>query len=76
MNHTNIEVKEVSNNKFSALHSKMDEYIEQKEIPCAITLVYQNDEVIFCEKSGMAEKFPSYRKLKTKSIKYEQWLFQ
>ncbi|MHA1499260.1 MAG: serine hydrolase domain-containing protein [Promethearchaeota archaeon] len=55
MNHTNIEVKEVSNNKFSALHSKMDEYIEQKEIPCAITLVYQNDEVIFCEKSGMAD---------------------
>ena len=55
MNHTNIEVKEVSNNKFSALHSKMDEYVEQKQIPCAITLVYQNDEVIFCEKSGMAD---------------------
>jgi len=55
MNHTNIEVKEVSNNKFSALHSKMDEYVEQKEIPCAITLVYQNDDIIFCEKSGMAD---------------------
>ena len=55
MNSTNIKVKEVKNDKFKALHSKMVEYVEQKHLPCAITLVYQNDEVIFCEKSGMAD---------------------
>ncbi|GAG58450.1 unnamed protein product, partial [marine sediment metagenome] len=55
MNHTNIEVKEVKNDKFKVLHSKMVEYVEQKELPCAITLVYQNDEIIFCEKCGMAD---------------------
>ena len=46
MNHTNIEVKEVKNDKFKILHSKMVEYIEQKKLPCAITLVYQNNEII------------------------------
>ena len=55
MNNTNIEVKEVKNDKFKVLHSKMDEYVDQKELACAITLVYQNDEVIYCGKSGMAD---------------------
>jgi len=55
MNHINIEVKEVKNDKFNVLHSKMVEYVEQKQLPCAITLVYQNDEIIYCEKSGMAD---------------------
>jgi len=53
MNHINFEVKEVKNDRFNILHSKMVEYIEQGGLPCAITLVYQNDEIIFCEKSGM-----------------------
>ena len=55
LNNANIEVKEVKNDKFNALSSKMVEYTEQKELPCAITLVYQNDEIIFCEKQGMAD---------------------
>ena len=55
MNHINIEVKEVKNDKFNVLHSKMVEYIEQKKLPCAITLVYQNDKIIYCEKQGMAD---------------------
>jgi CubicO group peptidase (beta-lactamase class C family) len=33
----------------------MVEYVEQKKLPCAITLVYQNDEIIYCEKQGMAD---------------------
>ena len=49
MNHINIEVKEVKNDKFNVLHSKMVEYIEQKKLPCVITLVYQNDEIITVE---------------------------
>ena len=55
MNHTNIEIKEVKNDKFNVLHSKMIEYIEQKKLPCVITLVYQNDEIIYCGKQGMAD---------------------
>ena len=55
MNHINLKVKEVKNDRFKVLHSKMTEYIEQKKLPCAITLVYQNDEIIYCEKTGMAD---------------------
>ncbi|NVM43388.1 MAG: beta-lactamase family protein [Candidatus Lokiarchaeota archaeon] len=55
MNQKNFEVKEVKNDRFNDLHSKMVEYVEQKELPCAITLVYQNDEIIYCEKQGMAD---------------------
>ncbi|MHA2288289.1 MAG: serine hydrolase domain-containing protein [Promethearchaeota archaeon] len=55
MNHANFEVKEVKSDRFKVLHSKMTEYIEQKELACAITLVYQNDEIIYCEKQGMAD---------------------
>ena len=55
MNQKNFEVKEVKNDRFNDLHSKMVEYVEQKKLPCAITLVYQNDEIIYCEKQGMAD---------------------
>jgi len=55
LKHKNIEVKEVKNDNFKVLHSKLIEYVEQKELPCTIVLVYQNDEVIYCEKQGMAD---------------------
>lgn len=51
----NVEIKEVIDERFKILRTKMKDYMDQGDLPCGITLIYQNDEIISCEKHGMAD---------------------
>jgi CubicO group peptidase (beta-lactamase class C family) len=50
-----IMIREVKDERFKSLRSKMKEYVSQQELPNIITIVYQNGEIINCEKQGMAD---------------------
>ena len=50
-----IEIKEIVDKKFHLLSQKMNEYISEKKLPGIMVLIYQNDQIIHCEKKGVRD---------------------
>jgi len=50
----NFVIGEVKDERFQAFSNRMNEYIEQKKLPCIITALFQDGKLINCEKFGKA----------------------